>query len=563
MTVAEYIVDKLIQYNVTDAFGIPGGVILKLLYAMDERADELTPHLNYHEQMAGFAACGYAQASGKLGVAYATRGPGITNMITCIAEAYQESLPVLFITAHGTRTENGMRFANNQELNIVNATYEFTKYGSNIETINEVTVKLNQAFKCALTGRKGPVILDFSSQLFGQEVLDTSKTEFKNDFIQNEPFKAIQKIHQQLTQAKRPVVLIGDGARIYKNEACIKSIEKLGCPILSSRASQDLFSQSALYYGYIGSHGLRYSNFILSKADLIIVIGNRMAFPPKSKSFEPIMKKQIIRIDIDKNEFIRNIPYSSNFMIEAENFIQALNDDIYSFDIKAEWVGICNILRKELNSYDVSEPVQKLIKFLQCQSKEYQYVCDIGNNEFWFARAYESVRPKGKVLYSKSYGTLGAALGRAIGAYYATAQDTICIIGDQGFQYNIQELQFISYWNLPIGIILLNNSSSGMISDHEKKISNFKLIHVNEKTGYTTPDFKKIICGYKIDYISSYDEWSKKTNAINKEGILKPFVYEINFDSDITLEPNLPSGNACQNMTPLLDDTLYNRLEQL
>lgn len=564
MTVAEYIVDELVKYGVTDTFGIPGGVILRLLYAMDDQKAKLTPHLNYHEQMAGFAACGYSQASGKLGVAYATRGPGITNMVSSIAEAYQEFLPVLFITAHGYRAESKSPFKDNQELNIINATSEITKYGANVEHLNDVAVELKRACHHALIGRKGPVILDFSTQLLGQEMPKTYMPEisFKKNAPISEVEKAVEKIRQLLILAQRPLVLIGDGLRTC---ACsVYNIEKLGCPIISSRASQDLVCQSPLYYGYIGSHGLRYSNFILSKSDLIIIIGNRMAFPLESKSFEPIIKnKHLIRIEIDENELARNIPNSSHFIADAADFIHELNNNLDFFKVKPDWIDVCNILKTHLDSYDISFPVKQLILFLKCLQKEYLYVCDIGNNEFWFARAYEAVRPKGHILYSKAYGTLGVALGRAIGAYYATSKDVMCIIGDQGFQYNIQELQFISYWNLPIGIILLNNSSSGMISDHEQRLSDSRLVHVTEKTGYTTPDFKKIIQAYEIDYITTYNGWLKKSNDIEKNGIKKPFVYEIIFDPSIKLEPNLPKENSCPSMTPLLEDKLYKWLEQL
>ena len=326
MTVAEYIVDRLIQFGVTDAFGIPGGVVLELLYAMEDRKNELTPHLSYHEQMAGFAACGYAQASGKLGVAYATRGPGITNMITCMAEAYQESIAVLFITAHGHRSEKGMRFGENQELDIVGAVSGFVKYASNIETLEDVVSKLKIACEIAIKGRNGPVVLDFASKLFGQEIPESNKYVYEcdvEDYAKDQSPEIIRKIGEKLSHVQRPIVLIGDGIRAAcAGWKCIKTIEKLGCPILSSRASQDLAAQSKLYYGYIGSHGLRYSNFILSKADLIIAIGNRLAFPKDSESFAPIVKETaMIRLDIDEKEFASGFDNSLNFKIVVMDFI--------------------------------------------------------------------------------------------------------------------------------------------------------------------------------------------------------------------------------------------------
>lgn len=579
MTVAEYIVDELIGHGVTDAFGIPGGVILKLLYAMEDRKAELEPHLGYHEQMAGFAACGYAQASGKLGVAYATRGPGIANMVTCMAEAYQESLPVLFLTAHGQRTESQKRFEDNQELDIVRAVSGFVKYASNIETLNEVSAELKKACNSALQGRKGPVVLDFASKLFGQEMSEYNGIANIADKVSGadkvhgtcvEGLKkdgareAVEKVIQRLHQAHRPVILIGDGIRGCADDRCIKILERLGYPVLSSRASQDIAGQSELYYGYIGSHGLRYSNFILSKADLIIVLGNRLAFPVNSKSYMPVMEKaEVIRFDADEKELENTAVNSLNFVMDAAEFINELNSRGHSFEKREEWMATCNILKKQFDSHDISEPAEKLTDILEKLQREYVYVCDVGNNEFWFARAYEKVRPKGRVLYSKAFGTLGVALGRAIGAYFATRKDIVCIIGDQGFQYNIQELQFISCWELPIGIILLNNEASGMISDHEKKIFGDRLVHVTEKTGYSIPDFAKVVHGYGIEYLSGMDEIIRKIKEIDGDGIRKPFVCEISFDKGIELIPNLPKGNACQDMEPLLEREVYNWLDAL
>ena len=564
MTVEAYIVDELIKYGVTDIFGIPGGVILKLLYAINDRKSVLSPHLNFHEQMAGFAALGYAQACGKLGVAYATRGPGITNMITCIAEAYQESLPVLFITAHGQRSENTMRFMYNQELNVVQSVAGFTKYASNIETLNDVNTEFKKACEYALEGRKGPVLLDFASDLFGQNIIgniDLPDNMLINRIPNDHSTHAVNKIFHALQHAQRPVILIGDGLRECRDTAYQKILEKLGCPVLSSRASQDLMSQSKLYYGYIGSHGLRYSNFILSKADLVISIGNRMSFPIDSISFKPVIEHaDIIRIDIDENEFAHDLPSCFNYKADVKNFIKKLENKAAFTKRNEDWVIICNYLKKSLNSYDITEPVRKLVKLLEQISSEYIYVCDVGNNEFWFSRAYEKTHPKGHVLYSKSFGTLGSSLGKAIGSYYATQKNILCIVGDQGFQYNLQELQYISYWNIPIGIILLNNAASGMIFDHERRLHSNNFIHVTPETGYSIPDFKSLAHTYKIDYVESIQDLTQKLNSQNK---ITPFLYEIKYDYSISLIPNLPKGNTCQNMYPLLDHNLYDFLDQM
>lgn len=560
MQVADYVVKELIKYDVTDTFGVPGGVVLKFLRAMKKHEPIVTPHLNYHEQMAGFAACGYAQAKGTLGVAYATRGPGITNMITCIAEAYQESLPVLFITAHGNRTNAGeMRFENNQEIDVVSMVSHITKFASNINSPDEVERLFNIACKRALSGRKGPVLLDFSAAIWDKEMqnISNSNNESIEPYadIQDDSESALVEIKKQLQRANHPVILIGDGIRhTIESESLYSMVDNLGIPVLSSRGSQDLLSGSRFYFGYIGSHGIRYSNFILSKADLIISIGNRLAFPIESKSFSPIVNHaSIIRLDIDEGEFSRSIPGSKSYKIDAKSFLNGLVA-IQSYQDKLhEWINVCDILRESLDNYDCPQSVLKLEHCIVNLGVDKIYVCDVGNNEFWFSRAFEKAKIRNTVLYSKAYGTLGVALGRAIGAYYATGRDVVCVMGDQGFQYNIQELQYIVNYKLPIKIILMNNHISGMIRDHQKQIFGTELIHVTDETGYVVPDFKEICKAYGMTFTT------EESVALKNMQLL----YEIQVDMQEELSPKLPKGNECQDMEPLIDRTLYARLNQL
>ncbi len=561
MTVAEYIVDELIKYDVMDAFGVPGGVILRILYAMQLRIPEMTPHLNYHEQMAGFAACGYAQAGNRLGVAYATRGPGITNMITCMAEAYQESLPVLFMTAYHNVNKNEARFEYSQEVDLTESVSKFTKYAARIASMEELPSILQQACSSALTGRKGPVFLDFYAALLGKNITPILKRKLLTQQCMNINFgeseNIVKYIQKKVRDAKRPVILIGDGVRQVKNNTLFKNlISLIGVPVLSSRAAQDLCNQSELYFGYIGSHGTRYSNFIMSKSDLIIALGNRLAFPLGSESFLQIANHaDIIRLDIDKKEFTRKIPNTVNFCIDLNSFVSYCATVQIALERKEAWIEVCNELKSRLEDCDITMPVKKLIQYLQKEKAGRTYVCDVGNNEFWFARAFEKVRKSGVLLYSKSYGTLGAALGRAIGAYYASKKEVVCIMGDQGFQYNIQELQYIGYWKIPVKIIVLNNACSEMILDHERILFGDVFLHVTEKTGYGTPDFKSIAQAYNIPYIKELDTENELPAA--------PFIYECYYHREKGLVPYLPKGNVCQNMAPIIDQKLYCYLQNL
>ncbi len=552
MLISDYLIKKIKRCGTTDIFGIPGGVILPFIKAIN-KSNSIDAHLNYHEQMAGFAACGYAQSSGKLGVAYATRGPGITNMITCIAEAYQESLPVLFITGHGNRGNGNLRFENNQELDVALMVSGITKYAVSVETVNEAIEAIDTAIDTALSGRKGPVFLDFSSQLWNRN------TDDYRDRISQERVAVFDfsDIISEIENSKRPVLLIGDGVRHCLPQIELERIaDRLSIPVLSSRGSQDILSGSKYYHGYIGSHGIRYSNFILSKSDLIISVGNRLAFPVTSESFAPVFKNaKLIRIDIDSGEFNREIPFAKNIEMDAKTFFDGISRCMDVPKEKKGWISVCNEIREQLQICDCTEPVKKISWLMEKDKTVCAYTCDVGNNEFWASRAYELVRPKAGIYFSKAFGTLGVALGRSIGVYYATGQPVTCIIGDQGFQYNIQELQFISKWKLPIKIVVINNRVSGMIRDHEMRLGYDGLFHVEETNGYYPSDIYSISQAYNIEYTNSIEEASKVS--------LKPLVCEISIDSKSELTPNLPKGNPCQNLYPLLDKELYEQINLL
>ena len=557
--IADYFVNYLItEQGLTDAFGVPGGVILKFLEALERKKDVLSAHLLYHEQSAGFAACGYSQASGKLGVAYATRGPGITNMVTCIAEAYQESLPVLFVTAHSQKNESSMRFEFEQELDLTNAVTDFCKYAVSIDSVDNALREISKSCKIAMEGRKGPILLDFFSGLWDSEVPET--LEKNNLFLfrrsQEKLEEAICEIECALRKSKRPVILIGDGIRQSRAIEEVKYLTEIKIPVISSRASQDLLSGATNYYGYIGSHGIRYGNSILVKSDLIVSIGNRMAFPLNSQSFSPMInQKNIIRIDIDTPEFERKFSKCKCFCVDAKTLLKELVKKKNVFNGFDDWMDVCNILRDKLKEHDVSEPVKNIIDILKLNEFS-SYVCDVGNNEFWFSRAYEYLHLMGNVFHSKSFGTLGVGLGRAIGVYYATQKPVMCVIGDQGLQYNIQELQYIAHWNLPITILVINNRCSGMIQDHEQTLFCNKLIHVSESTGYSLPEFSRISCAYGIPYM-------KFENEIKKWSVNNPQMIEISVNSDTELTPTLPRGRGCDDMEPLMDRKLYEFISNL
>jgi len=571
MKVSDYVVNFLIEKGVTDVFGIPGGVVLGFLDSIGKRNSEIAARLNYNEQASALAACGYAQASGKLAAAYATRGPGIANMITGIAESFRDSLPVFFITAHSHK-ENlsgiGIRFEENQEFNTVNMLSSTAKYAVNVDRIENVRYELEKAHHIAVTGRPGPVLIDFQTDVLNGDI--TPESEWF--FIPEEPVidesssnKAIiDCIKLTLRVSKRPILLIGDGIRLSDTVKHLENIVNAwNIPVLSSRFSQDIIPNNENYYGYIGSHGTRYGNFILSKCDLIISLGNRLMFKPDSKSFGVITNKaKIIRVDVDKNEFLRKIPNTARFICDLKTVMPALSDSNIEWRDSADWRSVCKKLKDSLYAYDTGFPINAVLEILTRAPRQTVITSDVGNNELWLSIAYTFSGASNRLLFSKAFGTLGCSLPKAIGAYYATRNRVLCFTGDQGLQMNMQELRLIAKEGLPISIIVLNNFASGMIRDEQRSRFDSRFLCTTSGSGYGVPNVKKLADAFGINYIFCEDSIDKTelTPIISGD---EPVLAEIILNENACRPPYLPMGHAMQNLVPEINKELYEQLESL
>ncbi len=542
MKVADYIASSLVAHGVTDVFGMPGGVVLDLLYAFDA-ADGMVPHLSFHEQSAGFAACGYAQVSGRMGVAYATRGPGVTNLLTPMADAFYDSLPVMFLTAHAASCPpNGMRILNDQEMDTCAIVRNVTKFAARVDTTDGFVDVFNHACHVALSARKGPVFLDISKAVLEAEVDERfNMTVESNNGGDCDISPCVQDVATEIQKAKRPVILAGDGIdRLVAGKALRGFAERAGIPFLTSRFSHDLLAGSSRYYGYIGSHGMREANFILSKSDLVVAIGNRLNFPPQSESFFALASNtKFIRCEIDESEFLRQIPNCHNIAVDANSLIGAFDEGMMSFTGFAEWLAVCDRLKMELSRLDVNDAVLKIRKFLDSVPVDTIIVSDVGNCEFWLSRASVLPGANHRTLYSKSFGALGCGLGKAIGTCYATGRPVACIIGDQGLMVNIQALQYIARHRLPITIVVIDNHASGMIRDVESRMFG-RLLHVTPETGFSTPGWEKVFRSF---------------------GIRDFLVLDV--PQNLALTPSLPRGRTVQDMSPRIAPEKFVHLNQL
>lgn len=562
MLVSDYIVDVLIRNGVTDTFGLPGSVILDFLYAMDRRKDMLTPHLCYHEQGAVFAACGYAQASGRIGVAYVMRGPGVTNAVTAIADAYYDSLPVLLITAHAHINRlNGLRNERNQEMDPSIVLSGISKYIKRIDKAEDVQQELENALHIALDGRKGPVILDFYTEIFSQEMCILERKENRYERDEKNAEEIAKKIFNQLEHAKRPAFLIGCGVRQSDAAILMRHVaERFRIPVLSSRAALDIMPESPMYFGFIGSHASRYSNFIFEKSDFLIAIGNRMSFPLHSVSFHTVMEeKATLWIDIDSSEFLREIPNCSCICGDIRKVLPQLMK-YESVVYRDEWLSVCAELKQKLWKWDQNESVIILEEIFKVAKKDMVITCDVGNHEMWVSHAYHNVGNTNRLLFSNSFSVLGSSLAKAIGVFYATRSSVICVIGDQGIQLNLQELQTIASNGLPLLIVVVNNASSGMILSNEKKRYTTHFVHTTSDSGYHALNLESIANAYGIEYHRM--EFKGKNVGFKMPDSL-PCLLEIKIDERIGVIPTLPIGNPCQDLDPPLSREMYDQLDKL
>lgn len=569
MKCVEYLIEKLKSFGVRDVFGVPGGVVLDFMYAV-ERSKGIDIHLSYNEQAAGFEAIGYAQRGDCLGAAYATRGPGFTNLITSIAEAYQESVPIVFITSHSSvlPCDLSVRMHEDQEIDSISLVESITKFVARIDDVFCFKDQIDKACLESVAGRKGPVVLDIKSDLFNKELyFETSNNEEQCSYtsvlhaIDSIPI-AREAIENALRHSLRPVFLLGDGARNPYVVLSIRELsEQLDIPILTSRGAVDILNESTYQFGYVGSHGLRQANFILSKADLILALGNRMSFPLNSSSFLPIFDNaKVIRIDIDSGELARDIPNSLSFCLPVETLFDGWS---FPYDLPRfhSWITICEQIRYSLGSADQSQPIEIIIKLLKVFKEMETIVGDVGNNEFWLSKAYSISSLSSRLLLSRSFGTLGSALPKAIGAYYSTRMPVLCFVGDQGFQFNIQELQVLKSEKIPIAIIVLNNHSSGMIKDHQRNRYDQKLLHTNLASGYGCPSLNEIAKAYDIGYCRySMNLTDHEFEQRVSNGLSMPLIIEIEIDETIGIGVWLKKGDPIQNLSPSIDGKLYDFL---
>lgn len=561
MKVTDYIIEYLKKVGVTHLFGYPGGVICHLIDSASS-AGGVELHVTYNEQGAAFAACGYAQASHKLGVAFSTSGPGATNLVTGIANAFFDSVPVLFITGqvdtYALNNKSNIRQKGFQETNVVDMVKSFTKYAVRVDKPEDIKFYLKKAVFEAFDGNPGPVLLDLPADIQRADVDIDSLKEFISD-CSGKPSVDFSAAFALLKAAKRPVLLVGNGVKIADAIDTINVLTaKWNIPAVTSLPAFDVFAfDNPNYFGFIGTNGQRYANFVFGKADLVLVLGSRLDIRQIGlKRDRYLNSKHLIRIDVDQKQLDYSVLTDEiNYCVNLTEFLRVAN--CISLDF-SNWNDVCKQIKNKLLGYDDCDYnvfYSVFSKLIPCDST---ITLDVGQNQIWFA---QSSRLKGQRVYmSAGHGSMGYSLPAAIGVFYATGKEVFCFNGDGGIMMNIQELQFIKREKLPIKIICFNNHALGMIRGFQERNFNKKYSLTTEKSGWQSPNFEKIAEAFgfhflKIDNITSFQSLPNLPKG--------PVFVEVCYEGETNLIPNFGRTDCIQNQLPEMDESLFEELMML
>lgn len=556
MKASDYIVEFLLKQNITDVFGYPGGMVTHLMDSLSRYP--VNSHITYNEQGAAFAACGYAQTTGKVGVAYATSGPGATNLITGICNAYFDSIPTVFITGQVNSFESKgdyhVRQRGFQETDIVSIVTPTTKYAAKIESADRLRWHLEHAFHVALEGRKGPVLLDIPMDIMRAQI-DPEKLE--GYVPEANAYNAdLSVINDLISKSSHPVILAGSGIKTSGCNRLFNEVYKhLNIPVVTTMLSVDICKDS---YGFIGAYGSRTANFIVAKSDLVISLGarldvrqigaNREAFAPDAK---------IIRVDIDDGE----LSFKAH---EDEIAIRADVKDVLEYLLTVPsftndgWIRVCAKIREELSEIDGRLPNSFVRKISDFIPKSSIITTDVGQNQVWVAQSF-NVKEDQRIFFSGGHGAMGYSLPAAIGCSIASGEDVYAFMGDGGIQMNIQELQVVAREKLPVKIILFNNSALGMIRHFQEMYFDDNYTQTIPEGGFTNPDFGAVSKAYGIPY----KEVTKLEDIDGKLFEQGPQFIEVKINEPTYVFPKLEFGKPNQDQEPLLERDLYDRIMSL
>lgn len=543
MTGADLVIMALEANGVSKVFGYPGAAMAPLVDSISHSSIDYI--LSRNEQGAAHMASGYARVNRTAGVCIATSGPGATNLITAIATAYMDSIPVVAITGQVNRGLIGKDAF--QEVDIIGSTLPFTKHSYLVTDVADLSRVVNEAFHIATTGRPGPVLIDIP--------LDVQKEDYNgggDDEINLRGYKLpgkanesqIRKVADALIKSKKPVLLAGGGITCSDAVKEVNDfVNMTGIPVISTMMGLGVIpTDDKRFYGMIGSHGMKYANMILNRSDLVLAMGTRLGdrSVANAKGLEEANK--LIHIDIDPAEIGKNMQPYIPVVGDIKDVVTQLMPMLEGYSVNGEWKECTDKLREDntlpIRSEDDGfvNPRYFLQRLSAISNSDIYLTTEVGQNQLWSVNHYTIKHPRGFIT-SGGFGTMGYGLPAAIGASAAeTDKKVVAVMGDGSFQMDLPELGTMSQYKIPVKMVLFKNDRLGMVHEHQYLHfkSNYQMVDITDGS----PDFELLADAYGIKHGRVSD------NSKVDEAIKAMLDGDESYMLIVDVDPYEPTGNA-------------------
>lgn len=544
LTGSQILIECLKEQGVDTVFGYPGGAILNIYDELYKHSDEITHILTSHEQGASHAADGYARATGKVGVCLATSGPGATNLVTGIATAYMDSVPMVAITANvGVAALGRDSF---QEIDITGVTMPITKHNYIVKDASRLAETVRNAFRIAKEGRPGPVLIDITKNATAElceytpeapdVVLPSTEDIRETD---------LEQVLELIKNSQKPFVFVGGGAVISNAEKELKKfVEKLDAPVTDTLMGKGAFDGTSHYYcGMLGMHGTKAANYGVSQCDLLITVGARFSDRVTGNTKLFAKNAKVVQIDVDPVEINKNIMVTASVIGDVKEVLKRLNSRMDDYK-HTEWVEFVEGMKEKYPlkyNKEVLTGPGIVEDIYQVTNGEAIIVTEVGQHQMWAAQYYKYTKPH-TLLTSGGLGTMGYGLGASLGAKVGCPDKTVInIAGDGCFRMNMNEIATAARYNIPIIQVVVNNHVLGMVRQWQN-------LFYEQRYAYTilndAVDFVKLAeamgaVGIRVEKKEEFVPALEKAIAMGR-----PVVIDCQIDRDDKVFPMVPAGQA-------------------
>ena len=466
LTGSQIVIECLKEQGVDTVFGYPGGAILNVYDELYKHKDEITHILTSHEQGAAHAADGYARATGKVGVCLATSGPGATNLVTGIATAYMDSIPVVAITCNvGVSLLGKDSF---QEIDIAGVTMPITKHNYIVKDVNNLADTIRKAFVIAKEGRPGPVLIDIPKDVTANKAEFTAQEPKVVKPSENICEKDLESAVRMIRESEKPYIFVGGGAVLSgASKELYEFVKKVDAPVTDSLMGKGAFpGTDPLYTGMLGMHGTKASNYGVSECDLLIVAGARFSDRVTGNAKKFAQNAKILQFDVDAAEMNKNILITEGVVGDLKVVLQKMNERLEQQDHKAWVEQIMSYKEKYPMTYhpDVLSGPFVVEEIYRQTNGEAIISTEVGQHQMWAAQYYKYTEPARTLLTSGGLGTMGYGLGASLGAKVGRPEKTVVnIAGDGCFRMNMNEIATAARHNIPVIQVVINNHVLGMV----------------------------------------------------------------------------------------------------